>query len=374
MAESIIKMTEGVIRQQKNTILKNVNIDIKSGDFIYLIGKVGSGKSSFLKTLYAELPFEFGDAEVAGFQLKKIKKSQIPLLRRKCGIVFQDFKLLIDRNVYENLEFVLRATGWKNKQAIKERIETVLAKVEMSDKQKQMPHELSGGEQQRIVLARALLNAPPLILADEPTGNIDPETSYRLIELLKEICDMGKTIVIATHQYDLIEKYPGRVFCCENGELHERLQSSDNACVVATDPDLCASPETEEVVPSTEEVEESSDIVEEMPVEEFTEQPQLEAEDSKKAEQITPEVEGIDIIEEDKLPQFSENEPKDIYSLLGKLDYPEITSFDYEIEKRPTTVEQESRPDEESEAPVTPEIKEEKKQDTLPSFDLELID
>ena len=179
-------MEGGVIRQQKNTILKNVNIDIASGEFVYLIGKVGSGKSSFLKTLYAELPLEYGKAEVAGFQLKKIKKSQIPLLRRKCGIVFQDFKLLIDRNVYENLEFVLKATGWKNKKAIRERIETVLTKVGMSDKQAKMPHQLSGGEQQRIVLARALLNAPPLILADEPTGNIDPETSYQLVELLKE--------------------------------------------------------------------------------------------------------------------------------------------------------------------------------------------
>ncbi|MCI5706367.1 MAG: ATP-binding cassette domain-containing protein [Odoribacter sp.] len=226
MAETIIKMADGVIRQQKNTILKNVNIEIQQGEFIYLIGKVGSGKSSFLKTLYAELPLEFGTAEVAGFQLKKIKKSQIPLLRRKCGIVFQDFKLLIDRNVYANLEFVLRATGWKNKKAIHERIETVLAKVEMQEKADKMPHQLSGGEQQRIVLARALLNAPPLILADEPTGNIDPETSYKLVELLREICDTGKTIIIATHQYDLIEKFPGRVFCCEDGMLYEKTATT----------------------------------------------------------------------------------------------------------------------------------------------------
>lgn len=224
MAESIIKMEGGVIRQQKNTILKNVNIDIASGEFVYLIGKVGSGKSSFLKTLYAELPLEYGKAEVAGFQLKKIKKSQIPLLRRKCGIVFQDFKLLIDRNVYENLEFVLKATGWKNKKAIRERIETVLTKVGMSDKQAKMPHQLSGGEQQRIVLARALLNAPPLILADEPTGNIDPETSYQLVELLKEICDTGKTIIIATHQYDLIENSRGR-YSVVNTENFDRKDS-----------------------------------------------------------------------------------------------------------------------------------------------------
>lgn len=221
MSETIIKINGGVIRQQKNTILKEVNVEINSGEFIYLIGKVGSGKSSFLKTLYAELPLEFGTGEVAGFQLKNIKKKQIPLLRRKCGIVFQDFKLLIDRSVYANLDFVLRATGWNNKKAIGERIDTVLEKVGMTDKKNKMPHQLSGGEQQRIVLARALLNAPPVILADEPTGNIDPETSYQLIELLKEICDTGKTIIIATHQYDLIERYPGRVLRCENGKLTE---------------------------------------------------------------------------------------------------------------------------------------------------------
>lgn len=238
-------MEGGVIRQQKNTILKNVNIDIASGEFVYLIGKVGSGKSSFLKTLYAELPLEYGKAEVAGFQLKKIKKSQIPLLRRKCGIVFQDFKLLIDRNVYENLEFVLKATGWKNKKAIRERIETVLTKVGMSDKQAKMPHQLSGGEQQRIVLARALLNAPPLILADEPTGNIDPETSYQLVELLKEICDTGKTIIIATHQYDLIEKFPGRVFCCEHGELYEKTPAKACECTE----EVLPLPPIEEIIP-----------------------------------------------------------------------------------------------------------------------------
>lgn len=226
MSEFIIKTEGAVIRQQKNTILKEVNIEIKSGEFVYIIGKVGSGKSSFLKTLYAELPLEFGKAEVAGFQLSRIKKSQIPLLRRKCGIVFQDFKLLTDRNVYANLEFVLKATGWNNKKTIQERIETVLNKVDMLEKKEKMPHQLSGGEQQRIVLARALLNAPPLILADEPTGNIDPETSYRLIELLREICETGKTIIIATHQYDLIEKYPGRVLRCENGLLFEDTKSS----------------------------------------------------------------------------------------------------------------------------------------------------
>lgn len=226
MPEIIIKTEGAVIRQKKNTILKNVNLEIQRGEFIYIIGKVGSGKSSFLKTLYAELPLEYGKAEVAGFQLKKIKKSQVPALRRKCGIVFQDFKLLTDRTVYANLEFVLRATGWKNKKAIQERIDSVLEKVEMPDKRDKMPHELSGGEQQRIVLARALLNAPPLILADEPTGNIDPETSYRLIELLKDICTNGTTVIIATHQYDLLEKYPGKVLRCDNGTLTEDAELS----------------------------------------------------------------------------------------------------------------------------------------------------
>ena len=226
MPEVIIKTENAVIRQKKNTILKNVNLEIQSGEFIYIIGKVGSGKSSFLKTLYAERPLEYGKAEVAGFQLKKIKKSQIPALRRKCGIVFQDFKLLTDRTVYDNLEFVLRATGWKSKKEIQERIDSVLQKVEMPDKKDMMPHELSGGEQQRIVLARALLNAPPLILADEPTGNIDPETSYRLVELLKDICDNGTTVIIATHQYDLLEKYPGKVLRCDNGTLTEDSELS----------------------------------------------------------------------------------------------------------------------------------------------------
>ena len=215
--EAIIKLENAVIRQQKNTILKDVSLEIKEGEFVYLIGKVGSGKTSLLKTLYAELPLAYGKGEVAGYQLSKIKKSQIAYLRRKCGIVFQDFKLLTDRNVYANLEFVLKATGWRDKKAIKERINEVLDKVELPDKRDKFPHQLSGGEQQRIVLARALLNAPPIILADEPTGNIDPETSYRLIELLKDICDSGKTVVIATHQYDLI--------AARNKVMNEGLES-----------------------------------------------------------------------------------------------------------------------------------------------------
>ena len=232
--EAIIKLENAVIRQQKNTILKDVSLEIKEGEFVYLIGKVGSGKTSLLKTLYAELPLAYGKGEVAGYQLSKIKKSQIAYLRRKCGIVFQDFKLLTDRNVYANLEFVLKATGWKDKKAIKERINEVLDKVELPDKRDKFPHQLSGGEQQRIVLARALLNAPPIILADEPTGNIDPETSYRLVELLKDICDSGKTVVIATHQYDLIKHFPGKVFRCENGVLQEDFSFAENQAAMTT--------------------------------------------------------------------------------------------------------------------------------------------
>lgn len=343
MAENIIKMTGGVIRQQKNTILKEVNIEIQNGEFVYLIGKVGSGKSSFLKTLYAELPLEFGNAEVAGFQLNKIKKSQIPLLRRKCGIVFQDFKLLIDRNVYSNLEFVLRATGWKNKKAIKERIETVLNKVGMLDKQHQMPHQLSGGEQQRIVLARALLNAPPLILADEPTGNIDPETSYQLIELLKEICDTGKTIIIATHQYDLIEKYPGRVLCCENGQLYEKPAKTNCECIE----EPIELPQVEEVIPDetalsanqiTKQETSGNISTETLPATESTstEEQTIISEDQSISTEIT--IEQNETQEISETTDTSEQAKEDILSLIGKLDYPEITAFDYELEHLPEII------------------------------------
>lgn len=336
MPDTIIKMTGGVIRQQKNTILKEVNIEIQNGEFVYLIGKVGSGKSSFLKTLYAELPLEYGSAEVAGYQLKKIKKSQIPLLRRKCGIVFQDFKLLTDRNVYKNLEFVLKATGWKNKKAIQERIDTVLTKVGMPDKKKQMPHQLSGGEQQRIVLARALLNAPPLLLADEPTGNIDPETSYRLIELLKEICDTGKTIIIATHQYDLIEKYPGRVFCCEDGRLYEKIPGEKiESC--QCDEVTITLPEVPENIPGilpeeeTPEISGNNTTTTETVLSETKEMdfPETLGESEAQEEVTVSEV----LQEEIDLPEKSEAEKEDLSSLIGKLDYPDIAAFDYEIDR-----------------------------------------
>ena len=248
---NIITLEGGVIRQQKEIILKEINLAIAPGEFIYIIGRVGSGKTSLLKSLYADLPLAYGKGEVAGFKLDKIKRSQVALLRRKCGIVFQDFKLLSDRNVYENLHFVLKATGWKNRKAIDERIHEVLQKVEMADKKEKFPHQLSGGEQQRIVLARALLNAPPIILADEPTGNIDPETSYRIVELLKDLADNGKTVIIATHQYDLIERFPGRVFRCEAQKLSEDFSFQEIASIQSAiaDSPITSTPATP---PSTE--------------------------------------------------------------------------------------------------------------------------
>ncbi len=359
MGNTIIKMTDGVIRQQKNTILKGVNVEIGEGEFVYLIGKVGSGKSSFLKTLYAELPLEYGTAEVAGFQLKKLRKSQVPMLRRKCGIVFQDFKLLIDRSVYKNLEFVLQATGWRDKKAIRERIATVLDMVDMSNKQDKMPHQLSGGEQQRIVLARALLNAPPLILADEPTGNIDPETSYHLVELLKEICQTGKTVIIATHQYDLIERYPGRVLCCEEGRMYEKPMPGYCGCTEKAQEEIllpAPTPEAEAICMEPEPTEETPEVPETMPAEEPNgmvnvggEEPETVPEEQPaqpetaaveapvQPETVPAEAPAQREEKEEVPPEKGEpmEEEEDILALIGKLDYPEITAFDYELEHLP---------------------------------------
>lgn len=213
---------EGVeICQQELIVLKDVNLEIHSGEFIYLLGKVGSGKSSLLKSFYHEAPVVAGVASVFGYNMRKIKRSDIPKLRRKFGIVFQDFQLLIDRTINENLEFVLRATGWKDKQAIQSQIESVLHQVGMGNKGYKMPHQLSGGEQQRIVIARALLNSPEVILADEPTGNLDPETGKGLIDLLYQISLAGTTIIMATHNLGLLDLYPGRTIRCEDEKLYE---------------------------------------------------------------------------------------------------------------------------------------------------------
>ena len=218
------------IRQQENIVLEDVSLKIQEGEFVYLIGKVGSGKSSLLKTMYGELDIHSGSAEVMGYDMLHIRRKQIPALRKRIGIVFQDFQLLIDRNVWDNLDFVLKATGWNDKGRRKQRIEEVLEQVGMSTKGYKMPHELSGGEQQRIVIARAILNTPEIILADEPTGNLDPETGRQIVELLRSICAQGSTVVMTTHNLQLLEDYPGKVFRCERHKLIEdRLPSSESA-------------------------------------------------------------------------------------------------------------------------------------------------
>jgi len=204
------------IRQQENTILRDVNLQIGKGEVVYLLGKVGSGKSSLLKTLYAELPIKLGEASVLDYNLRKIRRRDIPELRRKIGIVFQDFQLLQDRTVYENLSFVLKATGWKDKKMMKSHIEQVLTQVGMQNKAYRMPHKLSGGEQQRVVIARALLNSPQIILADEPTGNLDPTTGRELMELLYSVRGAGTTLLIATHNHTWTELFPGTKLIFEN--------------------------------------------------------------------------------------------------------------------------------------------------------------
>lgn len=206
-------------RAEKN-VLKDVTFTLSKGDFYYLVGRVGSGKSSLMKTIYADVPIRSGDkAEVLDFDILNIKKSQIPYLRRKVGIVFQDFQLLQDRSVSGNLKFVLNATGWKNRDEIENRIEEVLNMVGMANKSYKMPHELSGGEQQRIVIARALLNKPELIIADEPTGNLDPQTGYQIVTLLHELSKAGHCVVMATHNLQLVEDFPGKVLRCEGKQL-----------------------------------------------------------------------------------------------------------------------------------------------------------
>jgi cell division transport system ATP-binding protein len=207
------------IRQQETIVLEEVDLKIKQGEFVYLIGKVGSGKSSLLKTMYGELDIHSGSVEILGYDMMHIRRKQIPALRKRIGIVFQDFQLLIDRNVKENLDFVLKATGWKDKGKRQMRIEQVLEQVGMETKGYKMPHELSGGEQQRIVIARAILNTPEIILADEPTGNLDPETGRQIVQLLRDICDSGSTIIMTTHNMQLLEEFPGKVYCCDNHKI-----------------------------------------------------------------------------------------------------------------------------------------------------------
>jgi cell division transport system ATP-binding protein len=224
MSNSVLKLENVSIFQNDNLILSEVNVDVKEGDFVYLIGKTGSGKSSFLKTLYGDLKLNNGTGSIVEFDLKTLKEKDIPFLRRKLGVVFQDFKLLNELNINNNLEFVLKATGWKDKALINAKIEAVLTKVNMHTKGSKFPYELSGGEQQRVAIARALLNDPKLILADEPTGNLDPQTSVEVMEVLLDLNKKGHTIFMATHDYALILKYPSKTLKCEDTKVFEVVQ------------------------------------------------------------------------------------------------------------------------------------------------------
>lgn len=222
MGNNILLQLEHVgICRNENVVLQDASFALDPGEFVYVIGKVGSGKSSLLKALYCEIPLQSGEGRLLGYDLTRMKRKDIPYLRRKLGIVFQDFQLLTDRSVIKNLEFVLKATGWRNKADIERRIDEVLSQVGMQNKGYKMPHELSGGEQQRVVIARTLLNTPDIILADEPTGNLDPETSGQIVQLLHDICKKGTAVIMTTHNYTLVHNYPARIVKCENACLYD---------------------------------------------------------------------------------------------------------------------------------------------------------
>ena len=223
-SELTVNIIDGVLAQKENIILKDVNLQVAKGEFIYLIGKTGSGKSTLMKSMYGELMINEGQSEICGYDMTKLKKKHVPFLRRKLGIVFQDFELLTDRNVNDNLKFVLKSTGWKGKKEIAGRIEEVLEKVGLDTKGYKMPYELSGGEQQRVAIARALLNDPELILADEPTGNLDPMTTEGILNLLFEISKSGKSVIMATHDYSTMKKFEARTIVCTNGTLKDKAE------------------------------------------------------------------------------------------------------------------------------------------------------
>lgn len=226
MSNHVLYLNDASIFQGDNLVLSDVTVSIEKGEFVYLIGKTGTGKSSFMKTLYGDLPLQEGQGHIVGYDLATLKENDIPFLRRKLGVVFQDFKLLNDRTVHDNLNFVLTATGWKDKVAMETRINEVLSKVDMKTKAFKYPYQLSGGEQQRIAIARALLNDPELILADEPTGNLDPQTSVEVMEVLREINKNGNTILMATHDYALLLKYPSKTLKCEDSQIFEVVQKT----------------------------------------------------------------------------------------------------------------------------------------------------
>lgn len=226
MSVPIVSLQNVTIFQDDREVLTNVDLTVNEGEFIYIIGKTGSGKSSIMKTLYADLPLHQGEAHIVGFDLSNLKESQIPFLRRKIGIVFQDFKLLPDRNVHDNMLFVLKATGHTDQKSMEQKIDEVLSSVDVKSVANKMPHQMSGGEQQRVAIARALLNNPELILADEPTGNLDPQTSVEVMEVLRKINSLGKTVIMATHDYALLMKFPSKTLKCDNATLFEVVQKS----------------------------------------------------------------------------------------------------------------------------------------------------
>ena len=226
MSDSILSLKDVSIFQGGKPVLSEVNLEIKHGEFLYIIGKTGSGKSSLMKTLYGDLPLTSGEGKIVEFELNGLKEKDIPYLRRKIGIVFQDFKLLSDRTVYANMLFVLKATGWTEVESMNKKIDEVLSKVGLQDFAQKMPHQLSGGEQQSVAIARALLNDPEFILADEPTGNLDPQTSAEVLEVLKKINENGKTVIMATHDYALLMKFPAKTLKCEDGKIFEVVQKS----------------------------------------------------------------------------------------------------------------------------------------------------
>lgn len=218
--DTVIALNKASVEQKGNLVVTDVTLNIDKGEFVYLIGKTGSGKSSLLKVLYGELNLKHGEGKIAGYDLNNLKRKEIPYLRRKLGIIFQDFQLLTDRNVYDNLLFVMKATGWDDKVKIQQRIQDVLDKVGIGSKGTKMPYELSGGEQQRVAIARALINDPEVILADEPTGNLDPETSQEILNLLKDISNNGRAVLMASHDFNIMERFPARTIRCENGKIY----------------------------------------------------------------------------------------------------------------------------------------------------------
>jgi cell division transport system ATP-binding protein len=228
MQNTVVSLQNATIQNENKVVLTDINFSVNSGDFIFLIGKTGAGKSSLLKVLYGDLSLSCGNGSIVGYDLEKLKERDIPSLRKKLGVVFQDFKLLPDRTVYDNLAFVLRATGWNDKQKIQTRVNEVLAMVKVESDFYKFPFELSGGEQQRVAIARALLNHPELIIADEPTGNLDPETSQEIMSLFKELHKGGISIIMATHDYNMIVKFPGKIFQCSGGKLQEVIAKKES--------------------------------------------------------------------------------------------------------------------------------------------------